>query len=91
MKTIELECRECQGQGYDDVFVGCFKPTSMCCGGCTERIKCVECEGEGSIKVEAHDDDMDRMIYLLEYFYKNNAQHHSKIINNLEKELIALN
>jgi hypothetical protein len=91
MKTIKLECRECQGQGYDDVFVGCMKPASMCCGGCTERVRCGECEGEGSIEVQSHDDDMKRMIDLLEYFYKNNSQHHSKIINNLEKELIALN
>jgi hypothetical protein len=73
MKTIELECQECNGQGYDYVFVGCNKPASMCCGGCDAKIKCENCDGNGTIEVEAHDDYMDKMIDLLQYFYKNNT------------------
>lgn len=91
MKTIKLECRECNRQGYDYVFVGCNKPASMCCGGCDAKIKCEDCDGNGIIEVKANDDDMVKMIDLLQYFYKNNTQHHSKLIDTLERELLACN
>jgi len=35
-------CFECNGKGHIDVRMECDKPASMCCGACTETIKC-EC------------------------------------------------
>ena len=90
MKTIELECRECHGQGTHESFIECFKPASMCCGGCYAEYKCEDCDGNGTIEVEAHDDYMGKMIDLLQYFYKNNTRQHLRLIDTLEKELIAL-
>lgn len=37
------ECEDCNGQGYTEEFVGCTKPASECCGGCTANVKC-DCE-----------------------------------------------
>ena len=89
MKTINLECEECNGQGYDDVFVGCNKPASMCCGGCDARITCEECDGTGVIEIESNCEYTDRLLHLLEYFLEHNSYVHKKIIQNLTIELKA--
>lgn len=88
METIKLECPECHGQGLNEFFVGCSKPASECCGGCTVEYKCEDCDGNGSIEVEAHDDYMERLIDLLLYFYKNNLSSHLRLIKKIETELI---
>ena len=37
------KCVHCDGDGYVNVFVGCTKPASLCCGGCDADVEC-ECE-----------------------------------------------
>ena len=37
------ECEDCHGEGYTEEFIGCSRPASECCGGCTANVIC-ECE-----------------------------------------------
>ena len=57
MKKVLLECPECSGYGIVDQDKSwcCSKPTSACCGGCTEEVECIECNGTGEIEVDAYE------------------------------------
>jgi hypothetical protein len=33
-------CTECYGEGFYEVFQGCSRPASDCCGGCTRKEVC---------------------------------------------------
>lgn len=35
-----LDCPDCHNENEIDVFVGCSRPASDCCGGCSKIIKC---------------------------------------------------
>jgi hypothetical protein len=48
---LEIECKECGGQGYFE-HVECSMPASECCGGCTVTQGCEECKGTGYYDVE---------------------------------------
>lgn len=47
---IEIECENCESEGYNEIGPDCFQPASNCCGGCFERIECENCEGSGTIE-----------------------------------------
>jgi len=81
MKTIELECRECNGTGYYEHSF-CFKPASECCGGCT---RFVQCDCDNGIKYYEVD---ERMCMLYEYFTENNFEQHQKIVSMLESVIV---
>ncbi len=38
-------CSECDGEGFVELDVShlCSKPISVCCGGCTRKVPCTEC------------------------------------------------
>lgn len=36
-------CPSCNGEGYTEEFIGCSRPASDCCGGCTAKVEC-DCE-----------------------------------------------
>ena len=82
MKTIELECRECNGTGYYEHSF-CFKPASECCGGCTKSWECEDCHGYGLIIFQPD----NRLVDLLDYFLSNNTKQHEKIINLLTNKI----
>lgn len=48
---ITKDCEHCD-DGTREEMKACFKPASMCCGGCSETIQCVECDGSGVIELE---------------------------------------
>ena len=83
MKTIELQCRECNGTGYYESSIFCLKPASQCCGGCTTFVECEDCHGYGFIIYQAD----NRLVELLNYFWANNTTKHEKIINLLTNKI----
>lgn len=42
--NVFVLCDECEGNGEVEQ-LSCSKPSSVCCGGCTEFVVCDECEG----------------------------------------------
>lgn len=50
--TIMVHCKQCSGEGFQEVGPVCFKPASMCCGGCYEKHKCEHCGGSGEHEID---------------------------------------
>lgn len=48
----EIECSECEGEGYNEIGPECNQPASNCCGGCYVKQQCEACDGSGSIENE---------------------------------------
>lgn len=47
----EIECEECDGEGFIEIGPECSYPASMCCGGCYRNVQCEHCDGSGKIVV----------------------------------------
>jgi len=90
---MNKECENCGGSGMVESGPFCFKPSSVCCGGCTELEACEECEGRG--EVEAEPEELSKSNELLAYIIRNefdskNADHIGCIylaLNNGLKDL----
>lgn len=67
--NIRLDCPECGGEGKVEVGPTCYKPMSMCCGGCYETHECEECGGDGYKDVAASDIDLYELVerYIKDY------------------------
>lgn len=52
---MEIECKECNGNGVVSVFGGCTQPPSNCCGGCEVDAFCEECKGSGILEIDPYD------------------------------------
>lgn len=52
---MEIECKECNGNGVVSVFGGCTQPPSNCCGGCEVDESCQKCNGYGVIEIDAYE------------------------------------
>ena len=67
--TIKIDCQECGGEGTVEVGPVCFKPASMCCGGCYQTHKCEDCDGVGYKEVESSDVDLYDLVerYIKDY------------------------
>jgi hypothetical protein len=46
---VQVECKICYGDGFEEVSGDCSYPASMCCGGCVKTYKCEECDGLGYV------------------------------------------
>ena len=57
---VELECKECEGQGSTINPIGaCRNYSSECCGGCETIEQCDECDVSGNIEVETSEEYQD--------------------------------
>lgn len=45
-------CPDCYGEGCQEHLWDCMKPASVCCGGCTTKVKCETCNGTGEVELE---------------------------------------
>lgn len=59
--TINIECQECNGNGFNEE-MRCTLPASMCCGSCYDAIKCDHCNGEGNYDVEINLQDVKAFV-----------------------------
>lgn len=57
--TKMIICTECDGEGTVEIGPTCWKPASMCCGGCYETHRCEECDGTGKIETECDEEVYD--------------------------------
>jgi hypothetical protein len=53
----EVECKECDGEGFIEIGPICSYPASQCCGGCYERKQCENCMGDGQVEVYELDEE----------------------------------
>lgn len=60
--TIEIECKECYGEGKVEEGPVCNRPASNCCGGCYNEYQCEECSGLGTIDVDFFEDDIQSLV-----------------------------
>jgi len=81
--TLTEECKECSGEGYNEVGPECNKPASMCCGGCYKRIECDNCGGSGELEVDFTDWDLAEALELIRDGQPDaGVQHILEIIDN---------
>ena len=48
----DYECPECNGEGTIEYGPICYKPASMCCGGCYQETTCEVCSGDGIMELD---------------------------------------
>ena len=95
--TLEIKCKDCDGEGTYEYGPVCSKPASMCCGGCFETMKCEECSG-GFITTDLSDIELDELVKdcviesgLKEDDLKIAINDDCDIVNLIYKENIKLN
>lgn len=78
---MEIECKECNGNGITPVFGGCNQLPSNCCGGCEVDAFCEECKGSGIIEIDPyeyveehredlHEKTLELTVLLVDFFSK---------------------
>lgn len=70
-----MKCKECNGKGFTEMFVGCSKPASMCCGGCVQDVECHVCETSGDLDMYESDDIIGRLISVYEKLEAHTVKH----------------
>ena len=71
---MEIQCKECNGNGIVSVYRGCNQLPSNCCGGCSVDEICDECNGSGIIEIDPHD-----------YVEKHREDLHEEILKTIDK------
>lgn len=62
---INIECPECDGNGFHEIGPECSRPASDCCGGCYRKEGCDYCCGEGEIEIPFYQEDAQEMIQMI--------------------------
>jgi hypothetical protein len=82
-----IKCAECSGIGYEHVQIQyCFQPASNCCGGCTEQVDCIVCEGQGTIDFNEFEYENHEELAKLVFEY-DTAFHNKHSLESLLKNI----
>jgi hypothetical protein len=86
--SVIIECQECEGTGIQEVGPICYKPASMCCGGCYQEVDCYLCNGNGSVITDDRDEESCRIAQIL--ITLHHTQKHPEWMKKLEQKLFDI-
>ena len=81
-----MKCRNCDGTGNEEVFIGCSRPAWDCCGGCVRDYSCFVCDGSGELTAPLNDWYTVRLFEVHAKLLKHEPKH-TKWIESIECDI----